>query len=201
MQLNDPTQVIRPGGPGSQISLVNRSFNNGAFQEVSGFDLSVAYRFDLWGGRASISNTATYYDTFDFAPIALDANNNPVTGNPIDGTGNVTLGDFPQLRDNFGVGFTRGNHSINATARLPQRSAQYPCKYLDGFGRYAIIHHTGYFRIPIWWVMTANSKLVVLTVTDRDPVFDPNANEEAGYFKSTDDPRGAVVFARWTQQF
>ena len=200
VQLNDPTQVIRPGGPGSQISLVNRSFNNGAFQEVSGFDLSVAYRFDLWGGRASISNTATYYDTFDFAPIALDANNNPVTGNPIDGTGNVTLGDFPQLRDNFGVGFTRGNHSINATARYRSGLRSTRANTLTGS---ADTPSFTTLDISYTYLVGNDSKFQIgcINCTDRDPVFDPNANEEAGYFKSTDDPRGAVVFARWTQQF
>ena len=34
---------------------------------------------------------------------------------------------------------------------------------------------------------------------DRDAPF--SMNDTGGYFTSTDDPRGSVVFARWTQQF
>ena len=200
LAINNPTQVIRPGGPGSQISLVNRSFNNGAFQEVSGFDLTVAYRFDLWGGVMGLSNTATYYDKFDFAPIVLDANNNPVPGAPIDGTGNVVLGDFPQLRDNFSVSFSRGNHSINGTAHYRSGLRTNRANSLTGSADTASFTT---LDVSYTYLVGNDSKFQIgcINCTDRDPVFDPNNNEEAGYFKSTDDPRGAVLFARWTQQF
>lgn len=200
LAINDPSQVVRPGGPGTPISVINRSFNNGAFQEVSGFDLMVGYKFDLWNGVLALSNTATYYDKFDFAPIALDANNNPVTGTPIDGTGNVTLGDFPQLRDNFSVSYSSGNHSVSGTAH-----------YRSGLRSTRVNTLTGTAKTPSFTTLdisytylvgsTSKIQLGCLNCTDRDPVFDPSAREEAGYFKSTDDPRGAVLFARWTQQF
>ncbi len=200
LAINDPTQVIRANGPGTTIVLINNSFTNGAYQEISGFDMTMTYQMEWGEGLLGFQNSATYYDTFDFAPIALDANNNPIIGAPIDGTGNVTLGDFPQLRDNFSVSYTRGNHSVNATAH-----------YRSGLRTTRANSLTGSADTPSWttldlsytYLVGQNSKIQFgcINCADRDPVFDPNSSEEAGYFKSTDDPRGAVIFARWTQSF
>ena len=200
LALNDPNQVIRPGGPGTPISSVNRSFNNGAYQTVNGFDLTMAYKMEIGEGTLGFKNSSTYYDQFDFAPVVLDANNNPTTGTPIDGTGNVVLGDFPQLRNNFSVSYAMGAHSVQATAN-----------YRSGLRTTNINAFTGSADTPsmttfdlAYTMFIGNDKKVQLgciNCTDKDPVFDPNASEEAGYFKSTDDPRGAVVYARYTQTF
>lgn len=200
LALNDPNQVIRPGGPGTPIASVNRSFNNGAFQTVNGFDLTMAYKMELGEGTLGFKNSSTYYDQFDFAPIVLDANNNPTIGAPIDGTGNVTLGDFPQLRNNFSMSYQWGAHSINASAH-----------YRSGLRTTAVNTLTGTadtpsfttFDLAYTLLIGNDSKLQLgcINCTDKDPVFDANASEEAGYFKSTDDPRGAVVYARYTHMF
>jgi len=200
LALNDPNQVIRLGGPGTPITRVVRSFNNGAFQTVNGFDLTLAYHMELASGRLGFKNSATYYDQFDFAPIVLDANNNPVTGAPIDGTGNVVLGDFPQLRNNFSVSYSRGAHSVQATAN-----------YRSGLRTTQVNSITGTADTPSWTTFDLAYTMLIgqdkklqlgcINCTDKDPVFDPNTSEEAGYFKSTDDPRGAVVYARYTQTF
>ena len=155
---------------------------------------------ELASGRLGFKNSATYYDQFDFAPIVLDANNNPVTGAPIDGTGNVVLGDFPQLRNNFSVSYSRGAHSVQATAN-----------YRSGLRTTQVNSITGTADTPSWTTFDLAYTMLIgqdkklqlgcINCTDKDPVFDPNTSEEAGYFKSTDDPRGAVVYARYTQTF
>ena len=200
LALNDPNQVIRPGGPGTPISRVVRSFNNGAFQTVSGFDLSMAYKFALGPGELGLKNTATYYDQFDFAPLVLDANNNPVVGAPIDGTGNVFLGDFPQLRNNFSLSYGWDRHFFNATANY--RSGLRTTQVNSITGTADTPSHTT-FDLAYTYLIGNDKKLQLgcINCTDKDPVFDPNTNEEAGYFKSTDDPRGAVVYARFTHTF
>ena len=200
LALNDPNQVIRPGGPGTPISRVNNSFNNGAFQTVSGFDLTLAYRFDLGNGVFGLKNTSTYYDQFDFAPLVLDAENNPIVGAPIDGTGNVVLGDFPQLRNNFSVSYAWGAHSLNAIANYRSGLRSSSINTLTGTADTP--SHTT-FDLAYTLLIGNNKKLQLgcINCTDKDPVFDPNRSEEAGYFKSTDEPRGAVVYARFTHSF
>ncbi len=200
LALNDPNQVIRPGGPGTPIASVNRSFNNGSVQEVSGFDFNVAYRMEVGPGVLTLANQATYYDKFDLSPLVLDANNNPTTGAPIDGTGNTTLGDLPQLRDNFSVGYGWGDHSLQATARYRSGLRTSQVNSLTGTADTPSITT---FDLAYTWLIGQDKKLQLgcINCTDKAPVFDANTNEEAGYFKSTDDPRGSIVYARYTQSF
>jgi iron complex outermembrane receptor protein len=200
LTLNDPNQVIRPGGPGTPISRVVRSFNNGAFQTVSGFDLTMAYNFEWGPGKLGLKNTSTYYDQFDFAPLVLDANNNPTIGAPIDGTGNVVLGDFPQLRNNFTASYAWGGHNISATANYRSGLRTSQANVLTGS---ADTPSLTTFDLAYTLLIGNDKKLQLgcINCTDKDPVFDPNTSEEAGYFKSTDDPRGAVVYARFTHTF
>ena len=127
-------------------------------------------------------------------------NNNQSVGAPIDGTGNVNLGDFPALRDNFSVSYNYDKHNISATAH-----------YRSGLDTTNANTITGSNETSSWTTLDISYSYLVgdkskvqfgcINCTDRDPIFDPNRSEEAGYFKSTDDPRGAVVFVRWTQAF
>jgi len=200
VDLNDPNFIIRAGGPGTPITLINNSFVNGAFQEISGIDFGLNYQMSLGDGILQISNNLTYYDTFDFAPIVVDENNQQTVGTVIDGTGNVNFGDFPALRDNLSVLYGFGKHNFSAIGHF--RSG------LDTSNANSI---TGSDETASWTTLDMSytyyvglkSKLQLgcINCTDRDPVFDPNRGEEAGYFKSTDDPRGAVVYVRWTQGF
>jgi outer membrane receptor for ferrienterochelin and colicin len=200
INLNDPRFVIRNGGPTSPISLIKNTFINGAFREVSGVDFGLAYQREIAGGIFQVSNNLTYYETFEFAPIRVDASGNQTIGAVIDGTGNTNLGDFPILRDNLSLSYSFNKHSISAIGHY--RSG------LDATNANSI---TGSNETSSWstldlaytYFVGDKSKLQVgcINCTDRDPIFDPDRSEEAGYFKSTDDPRGAVVYIRWTQGF
>lgn len=204
--INDPTQIVRlpaqavdaaAGFPGP-ISLINRSYNNGSAQEVRGWDLDVTYQWEALGGQMTARTETTYYEEFTFAPLTV-VNGVQTVGTPIEGTGNVSLGDFPQLRSNTSFQYATGDHAITATARYRSGLWSSRANSITNTARtgsmttidMAYTYSSEYGRFQAGCINCG----------DRDPVFDPSSGEEAGYFKSTDDPRGAVVYVRWTQDF
>ena len=198
LALDSADQVIRvnPSDRQSQIVSINQSYNNGSSQTVTGWDFDINYQWDALGGIMRVGNESTYYEEFEFQPLVIDENGDQQLGEVIEGTGNKQLGSFPQLRSNTQFSYATGDHAVTATGRYRsgiwatnnqtwRRTASLTTwdlayTYDSDFGRW---------------------QLGCINCTDREPIFDPSGSEEAGYFKSLDDPRGTVVYVRWTQQF
>ena len=130
-----------------------------------------------------------------------DASGNIITNTtPINGTGNNNLGDFPRLVDNFSASYAYGDHTISGIAHYRSGIDSNVNTTLIGY-----IATSSMTTIDLSYTYQVSDKSSVqvgcINCGDRDPIFDPGPGEEAGYFKSLDDPRGAVVYARWTQEF
>jgi outer membrane receptor protein involved in Fe transport len=200
--LNDPRQVIRTGGPLSPIAFINNGPVNGALQELRGWDLTLGYNFEFANGIMTLTNTATYYETFDLFTSGVDTTSGEIVTNtnPINGTGNNSLGNFPRLVDNFSVNYAINDHSIAAIAHYRSGIDSLVNNNLIGYEATA---SSTTFDISYTYQVNDSSsvQLGCINCGDKSPIFDPGPNEEAGYFKSLDDPRGSVVYVRWTQEF
>jgi outer membrane receptor protein involved in Fe transport len=201
VNINDPRQVVRTGGPTSPILVVNNGPVNGALQELRGWDLTLGYNFELANGIMTLTNTATYYETFDFYTTSVDGSGAVVTNPiPLNGTGNNVLGNFPRLVDNFSVNYAYGDHTIAGIAHY--RSGIDSTVNNLAIGYAATASSTTIDLSYTYQVNdSSNVQLGCINCGDKTPIFDPGPGEEAGYFKSLDDPRGSVVYVRWTQEF
>ncbi|MCF6318420.1 MAG: TonB-dependent receptor [Proteobacteria bacterium] len=200
LEINDPRQVIRIGGPTTPILSINNGPINGALQEVTGWDLTLGYTFELANGIMTLANTATYYEKFDFFTSNVVDGVVVTNPEPINGTGNNNLGNFPRLIDNFSVNYAYGDHIVTAIAQY--RSGIDASVNTNEIGYIATASSTT-FNVNYTYQLneTSNVQIGCINCGDKTPVFNPGPRSESGYFTSLDDARGTVVYVRWNQQF
>jgi outer membrane receptor for ferrienterochelin and colicin len=198
--INDPFQVIRTNGPGTPILTINNGPINSALQELRGWDLTLGYSFEFINGVMTMNNTATYYETFDFFSSTVNTSGNFITNPvPINGTGNNNLGNFPRLVNNFSINYAYGDHNISGIAH-----------YRSGIDSAVNTTEIGYISTASSTTIdlnysyqlsdSSNIHIGCINCGDKAPIFNPSPSVGAGYFTSLDDPRGMVLYVRWTQE-
>jgi len=116
--VNDPRsdkRIIRPPGNLETISKLIQSDSNASSMLVRAVDLQANYFFDFrnWG-TFRVNLQGTFVDTYDFQLSAVD----PVrsaTGQQNNNFGAVP--PIPEWRGNLDLGWSRGQHNVNATVR------------------------------------------------------------------------------------
>ena len=214
--INDPRSnkdIIRdPQDPQTILQVNGLGSGNAESVKVTAYDLQANYRFSLDNlGDFRISLQATYIDEFLFQSKPTD----PVS----DGAGkyNDTTSaapNLPQLKANLTLGWTRGNHSINAITRyIDDMNYDGPLfTFLDSFGgtyRPGNIAQTGVFA---WSQLDANYTYRGIEVFDGELSFtvggrnltdreSQRSPEFAGVLGELQDPLNRVFYARAVYNF
>lgn len=181
------------------IAFINNSFLNGDVQDASGLDLTVRYTWDTNAGTFFVNNDLTYYEKFEFtfAPSANDPNPEPI--DIVGGT--AILGGQPEFINNFQVGWNRGAHTVTAFIRHRDEVESTTVDTRDG-STFVIDSHTT-LDVQWEWYVFPESRLAFgcQNCTDEDPPFDNRSFVNEGFLTNWDDPRGAILYGRFTQSF
>jgi outer membrane receptor protein involved in Fe transport len=211
---NDPNLVIRVDGPSSAIDYINNGPVNASKLEISGWDLNVKYAIEIGEGVLSLNNRTTYYDTYDYYSVVSLPPISNITlldyvqtydelflNPPIDGTGSSLLGNLPEFVNNLSAQYKIGNHEFNSAIHY-RNGLDVPNQNGNNINR---LRSPSMTTLDINYTYHVNDDSTLqfgcINCTDKNPAFNPDPNNESGYFTSLDDPRGAVVYARLTQSF
>ncbi len=208
INLNDPNFVQRAYAPDGPITVILNSYINGAMQELSGVDFYFQWQFEGLGGLWTLANELTYYDSYEFTTFS---------GAVIEGVGGRALGDFPEIKDNFSVGYSNGNHSIQGVvhyrSEIEDHFASMVGSAADRCGARGNPLKNGSCKTGSWTTLDmsytynftgidGSIQVGCINCTDDDPPLSVLTGADTGaYFTSIDDPRGLVLFGRWTHSF
>jgi outer membrane receptor protein involved in Fe transport len=198
--LGDPqaqAQVIRDPASGLLLR-VDSFYANASALETDGFDLSVAYDFELGGGGGlRVGLDGTYIASYDIE--------DPQAGR-VDGAGRRNFANFgtstPQWRANAFVNWQRDRHALNGFIR-------YIDSYVDD--EVDLGQGSAFFR-PIDSQVTVDAQYAltlrataaptlsfgIINMFDEDP---PRVATSGGYDSKVHDPRGRIWYAKAVFRF
>jgi len=191
------TQVIRDPTSGLLLR-VDSFYDNASSLETDGFDLRIAYDFDLTsGGSLRVGADATDIVTYD-----LD---DPQAGT-ISGAGRRNFANFgtstPEWRINAFVNWRRERHSVNAFVR-------YIDSYVDdevdiGQGAEAYREVDSQVTVDAQYNLSLRAENAptltfgAINLFDEDP---PRVQTSGGYDSKVHDPRGRMYYAKAVFRF
>jgi len=182
-------QIVRDPLSGLLLR-VDSYYANASTLETDGFDLSIAYDFDMAGGATlTLGADATVITSYD-----LD---DPQVGR-VDGLGKRNYTNFatsaPKLRATAFVRFDRENHGFNAYLRHIDNY------WDDQSGMNIASHFTVDAQYTFRWRGNFGPALSfgAVNLLDEDP---PSVITNGGYDSKVHDPRGRVLYARASFEF
>jgi outer membrane receptor protein involved in Fe transport len=193
-------QVIRDPVSGLLLR-VDSYYTNASALETDGFDLSLAYRFDLGDGRGSlrVGMDGTYITSYDIS--------DPQAGQ-VDGAGKRNFGNFgtstPQWRANAFATWQRGDrHAVNGFVRYIDSYVDDEVELGQGPAFYRPIDSQvtidAQYALTLRGVAaTPTLSFGVMNLTNEDP---PHVATSGGYDSKVHDPRGRLFYAKAVFKF
>jgi outer membrane receptor protein involved in Fe transport len=198
--LGDPAaraQVVRDPASGLLLR-VDSFYANASELETDGFDLSIAYDFELAGGGTLRTGAdATFISSYDLR--------DPQAGE-VDGAGRRNFANFgtstPEWRANTFVAWQRDRHAVNAFVRFIDSYVDDEVELGQGpaFFRKVDSHVTldAQYSLTLRAENAPQLTFGAINLFDEDP---PRVATSGGYDSKVHDPRGRIWYAKAVFRF